>query len=107
MREFMDIHDLQDEFVVCRALGHSWDDNPGAVVDSELFKAAQGVLALRCVRCTTERFDYIAKDMTVWQRYYRYPAKYTTIPGQGTRPNLRAELFKRSLLVRRHNGKRK
>jgi hypothetical protein len=104
----MDIRDLEDAFVVCRTLGHAWDDNPNGEVQSELFRASRGALILRCARCGAERFDYIANDMTVFQRYYRYPARYKSIPGQGSRPNLRSELLRRSLLIRaakrRRNG---
>jgi hypothetical protein len=104
----IDISELRDEYVVCRAIGHSWDDNPTAEVDGPLFRAATGCLALRCVRCTTERFDYIDSEMQVFQRYYRYPPQYQSIPGQETRPNLRGELLRRSVLIRRYgNGRRR
>jgi hypothetical protein len=99
----MEISDLQDTYVICRTIGHSWDDNPTAEVNSDLFRAAQACLALRCTRCTTERFDYIGNDMKVFQRYYRYPEQYTTISsfGEPMRPKMRAEMINRSLLVRR------
>lgn len=108
MPELVAISDLRDAFVLCRTLGHAWDDNPGAEVDSALFRSSRGALALRCSRCATERFDYLNASLEVWQRYYRYPPHYTAIPGEGTRPNLRAELLRRSLLIRGHrsrNGK--
>jgi hypothetical protein len=108
--ERMAITDLEDVYVLCRTLGHAWDDNPAGEVDSELFRASRGAIVLRCTRCATERFDYIANDMTVFQRYYRYPRFYQSIPGQGSRPNLRGELLRRSLLIRaakrRRNGNR-
>jgi hypothetical protein len=108
-KSYTQITSLQNEFVVCRTLGHSWDDNPNGEVDSDLFKAATGVLLLRCTRCTTERFDYIGNDMQVFQRYYRYPLDYKTIPGEATRPAMRSELFRRSLLIKsarkRRNGR--
>ena len=104
---YMDVADLTDAYVICRTLGHSWDDNPTAAVDSDLFRAAHAMLALRCTRCATERFDYIDRAMAVFKRYYRYPARYKTIPGQGTRPNLRAELVSRSLLVRRYQARKR
>jgi hypothetical protein len=108
MVERVAITDLEDIYVLCRAIGHAWEDNPHAEVDSEMFRASRGAIALRCTRCTTERFDYIANDMTVFQRYYRYPRRYQSIPGEGTRPNLRGELLRRSILIRtakrRRNG---
>lgn len=93
--------------MVCRSVGHSWDDNPNGDVNSDLFRIALGVLMLRCIRCTTERFDYIGKDLTVFQRYYRYPPKYQSIPGEGTRPNLRGEMFRRSLLMHVHEERKR
>ena len=101
-RELISVADLKEEYVVCRAIGHTWDDNPTAELDSTLWRAGAAALALRCTRCTTERFDYLAADMTVFHRYYRYPEHYnTSIPGQGTKPNLRGELLSRSVLLRR------
>jgi hypothetical protein len=108
--ERVDIGELKDEFVLCRMLGHAWDDNPTAEVDSELYRVSRGVIAVRCTRCTTERFDYIDQNFQVSTRYYRYPELYRSVPGQGTRPNLRQEAFKRSLLIRSYrsrNGKRR
>ena len=98
--DFVDIQELNDQYVLCRTLGHAWDDNPTAELDSRLYRTSKAALALRCVRCRTERFDYIDQDMLVSYRYYRYPPRYKSIPGQGTRPNLRAELLRRSLLIR-------
>jgi hypothetical protein len=102
LMERLDITDIADEYVVCRGIGHAWENNPSATVDSDLFRIATAVLTLRCTRCTTERFDYIGKDLRVWNRFYRYPPRYTTIRGQGNRPNLRGEMIRRSLLIRRY-----
>jgi hypothetical protein len=104
MPEKLTIQELQDEYLICRALGHSWDDNPTGQLNGSLWRSSVGGLALRCTRCTTERFDYIGADMRVFQRYYRYPAHYTTVPGSGSRPNLRGEMLRRSLLMRRRRG---
>lgn len=106
-KELMSISDLRDEYVLCRALGHSWDEYPGAEFSPSMWRASiGGALALRCTRCTAVRFDYIGADMKVFHRHYQYPEHYTTIPGEGTRPNLRGEMLKRSLLIRTYdNGK--
>ena len=108
MAERVQIADLRDEYVVCRTLGHSWDDNPTAEVDSEWSSFAVGFLALRCTRCTTERLDFIGHDLGVAYRRYRYPTLYQSVPGEGTRPNLRGELLRRSILIHgaaaRRNG---
>jgi hypothetical protein len=101
-RAFPDITELRDEIVICRTIGHSWDDNPGGQIDGPLARTSAGVLLLRCTRCTTERFDYINVQMLVFQRYYRYVDGYRSIPGQGTRPNLRGELLRRSVLIRKY-----
>jgi hypothetical protein len=102
MSEFTEISDLLDDYVICRTIGHAWDDNPTPEIDSDLWRTAKAALFLRCTRCHTERFDYIDSSFNVEYRYYRYPNKYKSIPGQGSRPNLRGEMFRRSLLLRRH-----
>jgi hypothetical protein len=104
----MHVSDLQDAFLVCRTIGHAWDDNPHAEVDSDLFKASRGCLALRCTRCFTERFDYLDNQMAVFQRYYRYPQGYEGIKGEERfAPALRAEMFSRSLLIRKARARLK
>lgn len=105
--ERVDISELLDAYVQCRALGHMWDDNPQGQLHTELWRASTGGMALRCTRCGTERYDYIDSNYQVFQRYYRYPPRYTTIPGMGTRPNLRQEMMNRGLLIRRWNQPRK
>jgi hypothetical protein len=103
----MDVHELQDEHLLCRTLGHSWEDNPSAEVDSDLFRASRAGLFLRCTRCFTERFDYLDHEMQVFQRYYRYPQSYQGLQGEERlAPSLRAEMFSRSLLIRNAAKKR-
>ena len=63
---------------------------------------AKAALFLRCTRCHTERFDYLDGSFAVSYRYYRYPEKYRTVPRAATRVNLRGEMFRRSLLLRKH-----
>jgi len=106
VKEYVTVEELKDAFVTCKTIGHSWDKNLNGQVDSSLFRTSIGCMMLRCTRCTTERFDYIAKDFTVWKRYYRYPKKYTTVPKQATRVVLRAEMFHRSILIERRNERR-
>jgi hypothetical protein len=100
------IVDLLDSYVVCRTIGHSWDVIPNAEFSLELFRTSAGAMALRCTRCHAERYDYIAKDMTVQSRTYNYPPHYMGIQGEGKRPNLRGEMFKRSLVVQVYNQRR-
>jgi hypothetical protein len=98
-----EVGDLRDEFVVCRTIGHSWDDHPSPEVPHTLqWHSAKAALFLRCTRCHTERFDYLDGDMTVGYRYYRYPDRYRGLAkGAGSRPLLRGEMFRRSLLLRK------
>lgn len=106
------IEELQDSYVYCRTLGHSWDEHPNPEFNMELFVVSYGAAALRCIRCGTMRYDYINAEMAVFTRRYIYPPRYRTIPGMGTRPNLRAEMIRRGLLIRRPtpsrgNGRRR
>lgn len=104
----LDLPDLTDAYLTCRTIGHAWDDNPGAEVDSDLFKASTGCLALRCTRCRMERFDYLGNDMGVFQRYYRRPPGYGKLPAEQRKaPALRAEMFSRSLLIRSASTRRR
>ena len=96
------ITDLLDDYVICRTLGHSWDEHPTPEVDSDLWRGAKAAMFLRCTRCHTERFDYLDGSFAVSYRYYRYPEKYRTVPRAATRVNLRGEMFRRSLLLRKH-----
>lgn len=106
VKELLEIHELTDKYLTCRMLGHAWDDYPNGEVDSDLFRKSRAVATLRCTRCRTERYDYLDKTLQVAYRYYKYPPRYTTIPGY-TRPDVRAEMLHRSLLLRsRRNGKR-
>lgn len=93
------IEELVDNYVLCRSLGHQWDENPNPTFNDSFFVLSYGAAALRCIRCTTLRTDYIDVEMRVWRRSYVYPPRYKTIPGMGTRPNLRAELVRRGLLI--------
>ena len=93
--------ELMDDYVVCRTIGHAWDENPSPDIDSEFFRESRAGLFLRCTRCHTERFDYLTSDMQVMYRYYRYPDKYRGLEKGTTRPLLRGEMFRRSLLLRK------
>lgn len=110
MIERVEISELRSEFLLCRTFGHSWDQIPDAEFNLDWWIISTGVIALRCTRCTCERYDYIGNDMAVAYRHYKYPDRYNTITGEGTRPNMRGEMFRRKLIVqpytkRRRNGK--
>lgn len=91
--------DIHDQYLLCRTIGHSWDDNP-----TSDFKAGfSWVIALRCTRCTMERFDYLNTSGEVLNRYYRAPLGYRTV--RATRLSMRAEMMRRHLLAIRLNGR--
>jgi hypothetical protein len=105
--ERVSIRELKNEYVICRTLGHAWDEFHS--IDPILMPYAFAYISLRCTRCQAERHDGIDKQFQVASRTYKYPPHYQSIPGEGTRPNLRAELLNRSLLLHRYttNGKRR
>jgi hypothetical protein len=104
--DLINVDDLSDKFLLCRTLGHSWDDNPNPQFLAP-DKSYVGAIKLRCTRCRTERYDYIDKRMEVWKRFYRYPKGYGQLKPGYKKPQLRAELFNRSLLVQRLANNRK
>lgn len=99
MPDYASLEDLTDQYVLCRTLGHSWDEMPQPDFSIEMFRLHMAAIGLRCTRCTCERYDYIGSDLKVATRTYKYPNGYRTIPGLGTRPNLRGEMLRRSLLI--------
>lgn len=98
--EYTDPRDLRDEYLKCRVFGHNWDELLDAEFSPVLWRTAAGAVALRCVRCAMERYDYIGKDMLISSRRYKAPRGYSRVSrDEGSRPILRGELFRRSLLV--------
>lgn len=94
------IAELTDEYLKCRHWGHDWDEYPSAVVDSERYRTAFAIEAVRCTRCTMERIKYYDEMLVaIGSPYYRRPPGYDTIVGQGSRPNVRFELFGRGLVI--------
>lgn len=93
--------DLPDEFLLCRRGGlmHSWQPNPTAVVDGDIARAASYVIALRCERCTKEKFIYLDS------RYMRMGQYYRDVPGYAAQrakaDDVLAEIVSRSLLFQR------
>lgn len=65
------LDNLDAQFVRCRKLGHQWDE----LGWQRLSDRSDGV-ALRCLRCASERFD--AYDAVGWKvgRRYRYADGY-------------------------------
>lgn len=88
-----ELHSLTDDFVLCRTIGHSWDDVTG-LVDRERVTGAWS-LSLRCIRCTTERHDLVNYQGEVVERRYIYAEGYTRLKERVFRDELRRELMRR------------
>lgn len=68
------IDDLDFKMVMCKTIGHSWDE----FIPLAMKRSQMGYrLSLLCVRCTTERHDIISiVNGSLIQREYRYPENY-------------------------------
>lgn len=77
--------DAPDQFVRCRALGHTWE---GYVPFPPMAAPSFGWrMSLRCASCGTERHDLVShRDGDVLAREYRYPDGYQ-ISGGGFAPS--------------------
>lgn len=109
MVEYTDLHDLDRETFLCKALWtHAWSKNPSPKnIDGEIARMSTAMLCLVCDRCGRERYDYIDSQGRLLGRYYKNPTGYPRTH-KFTGDELRAEMLSRSVLVRkfRHNGKR-
>lgn len=66
-------HEIADAAIICRALGHGWDE--GTSIESAL--RGPGIKqSYRCVRCLSERHDAISRNGELEQRRYIYLAGY-------------------------------
>jgi hypothetical protein len=94
--------EVEEAFILCRALGHQWDQ-----FQPLRRRAAWGtLLSLRCDRCGCERHDTIDSLGEISAREYKHPDGYKVageVRGDRvTRAELRLEMLKRS----RAKGKR-
>jgi hypothetical protein len=65
---------LAPEHVMCRTLGHAWDD----YVDTDLKRPSWGVrMSWRCVRCDMRRHDVIDSLGELSVRAYEAPYGYS------------------------------
>ena len=104
--ELIEVHDLSDKYLLCRTLGHTWDKNPNPDHLAR-DKAWVAAIYLRCTRCRMERYDYIDRTMNVHYRRYIPPKGYGQLKPGYKKPELRAEMFGRSLLVNKLRNGRK
>jgi hypothetical protein len=95
--------DMSRAFIKCRSRGHRWDDTAHyTLIPDSKPEAAE--LALCCERCTTRRFDRMARKRGGrWEfdgRHYEYPDGYLIEPGSDvalTRADYSEELVRRDL----------
>lgn len=87
--------DLTDEFVRCRAVGHSWDDFHPTDMRRPLFGWR---LSFRCTRCLTERHDLVDAMGRLLQRSYYYDDDYKEA-GIGLK-GVRKDDFRREMALR-------
>lgn len=67
------IEDLDFKMVMCKTIGHAWDEFTPLMKRSQMGYR----LSLLCVRCTTERHDIVSiVDGRLIQREYRYVEGY-------------------------------
>lgn len=96
-----DVSELLDIYVICRTVGHSWDDDP----TGEWNTIFGWTMQLRCTRCTTQKLEAINNLGEVMARHYRYPNGYRVVrdrPGDRLhRHDFRAELMRRRIIARR------
>jgi len=99
--DYNELDDLSNDYLFCRAYRHAWEENPAGTVDSDLFRGCFAVVMLRCVRCATERFDYLGFDMKrIGNPYYRRPDDYGRIHGdERVQPSLLQEMHRRGFLI--------
>lgn len=75
------VQDLEDDFLLCRDLGHAWK-----LQGYSRLEGGRGLIArrLKCRVCKTKRVDRITRTYgTVYGRSYEHPEGYS-IKGFGT-----------------------
>lgn len=72
-------HDLSDEFLLCRDIGHQWRPFTARFVPA--LNAYQRTL--RCGRCTTERRQTVSLTGEISSGGYAYAEGYVAPRGQG------------------------
>lgn len=93
--------EVADEFLKCRSLKHAWDDNPNFELNTAW--PTNWIIPLRCVRCTSERFDFCDFQGALVKRRYRYADGYRTV--KATSVELRAEMIHRRLIAQHIRGR--
>lgn len=95
----MTARDVTDIHLICRTVGHSWDDHP----TGQITTIFSWYIPLRCTRCTTERFDFLNNAGEVMRRQYRYADGYRRSRDEKglTRLQTRVELMRRRIFARR------
>lgn len=89
-------HDLPEEFLLCREMGHRWLPH-----DAEEFSDGSFMRVLRCPRCKTRKVQDISRRGVIERTRYRHPDGYLhegmgRIAGDG-RGVLRLESIRRTI----------
>lgn len=86
------LHDLDDAFLLCRDLHHSW------TVDHYESGRSEVVRVLECERCGTERVDEWTLRGARIRAFYRYPEGYQLrdVDGPTDREAMRREVLQRA-----------
>lgn len=96
--------DLNENYVRCRTLGHSWDDWP----TSDYVASFGWLLPFRCVRCDTKRLDTIDSRGSVGSRRYIWPDDYKLVEKRSRdeyRRELRFRVYSASEMMESVNGR--
>lgn len=92
--------DIQDAAVLCRGLGHAWDEYSNV---TSYFTGPGWHFTVRCIRCATERHDLIdTRTGELDRRKYKYPDGYKEVE-RTDRADLRLQMRR---LIRQHNNEK-
>lgn len=94
---------LDDTFLLCRDVGHTWRPFRAAIEDSYYWRV------MRCGRCKTERVQYLTMSGHIASGHYVYPEGYLAPKGSGpmygdARDHLRLESVLRTISKDEHRS---
>ena len=96
MQERSTIKKLDDSFLDCRDLGHSWAEYSDEEIKDNGWTAPFGWLRVfMCPTCDTRRFDVIDARGEIGHRRYEYPSGYMLVKHTPAKAPFRVELARR------------